>query len=100
MVHAFRRMDAWSQTPSGLTRHVSTLWGRGPAQDGIRPHLLVIRPGVVAIEVQAPALLAGGGAGDDQLGNVSDVTKLEQVHGDEVAPVILADLLLQEGDAA
>src|SRR5690242_2816658 len=54
---------------------------------------------VVAREVQAPALMAAGRALDDELGHRGDVPELEEVAGHEVLPVVLGDLLLEEGDA-
>jgi hypothetical protein len=48
--------------------------------------------------VQAAALVPGRRAGHDELGDGGDIAQLEQIAGDQVFPVILADLLLEQGD--
>src|SRR5262249_28068214 len=49
---------------------------------------------------EAAALLALLGAGDDQAGDVGEVAQLQQISGDEVAPVVLLDLLDEVVQAA
>ena len=56
--------------------------------------------GVVEGEVQAAALLAAARALDDQVRDQREVAQLEQVAGDREVPVVLADLLAEELDAA
>jgi chromosome segregation protein len=56
--------------------------------------------GVVDRVVQPAALLPRERALDDELRDARDVAELEEVPRDEVLPVVLDDLLLQERDAA
>src|SRR5687767_7531856 len=66
--------------------------------DGV-PQELALRFGVVDGVVQAAALAAAGGRRDDEPGHGRDVTELEQVAVDQVLPVVLADLFLEQRDA-
>src|SRR5262245_2070162 len=70
-----------------------------PLDDHVARHLgIVLR--VIDREVQAAALAPRRCALDDELRDGGDVAKLEEVARDEVLPVVLGDLFLEERDAA
>src|SRR5690242_7059081 len=66
--------------------------------DHVACHLR-IRIRMIDREMKTAALTACGGALDDELRHSCDIAKLEEIASDKVLPVILRDLLLQEGDA-
>ncbi len=80
--------------------HRPRRWGTTPRLTTVSASEARARLGVVDGAVQPAALVPGGGAAHDELGDGGDVAQLEQVAGDEVLPVVLADLFLEEGDAA
>src|ERR671931_2728867 len=69
---------------------------RLPRNDCIAQPVVIVLIGVVDGEVQAAALLAAGGALDDQPGHIGDIAQLDDVAGDLEAPIVLADLLAEE----
>src|SRR5579859_1788272 len=83
----------------GSSSSLSAMGGDAALGYGVARQLRVgVR--VVDGEVKAAALLARRRALDDELRDAGDVAQLEQVARDEVLPVVLRDLLLEQRDAA
>src|SRR5690242_18079518 len=95
-----RMAGALELTPLASAAIASGAEARGDAalDDGVARELGVgLRP--VARVVQAAALVTRHRALDDELRHGRDVAELEEIARDEILPVVLGDLFLQERDA-